>query len=95
MSLATANRIRSAEERVADELADAGHAGQALLEEVDEEGADDGAHDRAEPPKMLTPPTTTAATACSSRPMPAATVMLPNRDEEHEPGEAGEGAATA
>ena len=42
------------------------------------------------PPKMLTPPTTTAATTCSSRPCPAATVMLPKRDEEHEPGEAGQ-----
>src|SRR5579863_5301325 len=32
-----------------------------------------------EPPKMLTPPTTTAATTLSSRPRPASTVMFPKR----------------
>ena len=44
---------------------------------------------------MLTPPTTTAATTCSSSPWPAVTVMLPKRDQEHEPGQAGERAADA
>ena len=43
-----------------------------------------------EPPKMLTPPTTTAATDCSSSPLPACTVMLPKRAEEHETGKAGQ-----
>ena len=32
-----------------------------------------------EPPKTLTPPTTTAAMTLSSRPRPASTVMLPKR----------------
>ncbi len=33
-----------------------------------------------DPPKMLTPPTTTAPTAESSSPNPATTVMLPKRE---------------
>ena len=38
-----------------------------------------------EPPKMLMPPTTTAATDLSSCPIPATTVMLPKRARKRNP----------
>jgi hypothetical protein len=37
------------------------------------------------PPLMLTPPTTAAATDCSSTPWPATTVMLPKRARKMKP----------
>lgn len=45
------------------------------------------------PPKVLTPPTTTAATTCNSSPWAATTVMVPNRARKRKPGQAAERAA--
>ena len=70
------------------------HPHQALVEQVDQRGTEQRPDERCPSRRaMLTPPTTAAAIAASSRPGPAVTVIVPKRARNMKPASPGERAA--